>query len=127
MPGMVTFTRKMYQCVHCQRLYVEKIGSYDLACFEPEDQSDAKHILSSIKGAKYRRSISAEWYDEGMESRGLIRYHHVENEQERHDDWDEMLRAYHAVLEKMKQDKTVRYAVIRKNGLVVHEWHEDGD
>jgi len=43
------------------------------------------------------------------------------------DDWSERERAYQLTLESRRSEGTLRDAMLRKNGEMLHEWHPDSD
>lgn len=116
--------RTVYQCAECQRLFIED-RDFDLVCFEPQSEENTEHFLGSIAGPKWKRVLVGRWYDVPVVKtapKGVIDYSHFETEQELHNEWDAMEKAYYECFERLKREKILRFALLRKNGDLLHDW-----
>lgn len=116
-------TKTIYQCTECGRLYIEENNK--LFCFKPENHSNTK-ILNSVHGEKWKGFLHAEWNDkkyEWQEYKGYV-YANINYscESVHSDDRQEIIDSYYRLLEKLKKAGVIRYATLRINRKIIHEW-----
>ncbi|MCM1506505.1 MAG: hypothetical protein NC177_05145 [Ruminococcus flavefaciens] len=113
----------IYQCTECGRLYIE--DNNKLFCFMPENHNNTK-ILNSVHGEKWKGFLHAEYNDkkpEWRECKGYVRADvNCPCESIHSDDMNEITDGYYRILDELKKAGVIRYATLKINGKIVHEW-----
>jgi len=120
----VALTRTVYQCDQCGRLWVED-QSGKLKSFAPETAAD--RILASKRGPAWKAPLIGTWQtrpappykpgllhcDSALKDCGLS---------QQFVQWEDLKRAYFDEFEKRRTLGTLRHAVLKKDGEVIHHW-----
>lgn len=115
--------KTIYQCTECGRLYIE--DNNKLFCFKPENHNNTK-ILNSVHGENWKGFLHAEWNDtkyEWQEYKGYVGADiNYPCESIHSDDRQEIIDGYYRLLDELKKAGVIRYATLRINRKIVHEW-----
>lgn len=112
-------TRSLYQCTNCGRLWFETHDDR-LVSFVPE--GDARGILGSVFGERWKAPLRASWEDSRNPPGMLSVARGIEQRVIMFSDWDELAAMYHRILTEREEDGTLRDAMLTRNGQAVHVW-----
>ena len=119
-------TRALYECRQCGRIWLEADGN-ELIAFIPEKQSGP--VLAPAAGNRWKAPLRARWLDDpvvpGAPHGELFCALGNQETTVTFDDWSELERAYEVTLESRRSAGTLRDAMLKKNGKVLHSWHPD--
>jgi hypothetical protein len=119
-------TRTIYQCPKCGRLQFERHDG-QLVFFKLEKETEEnKKLLCSVKGLQWKRPLVGVWNSlEKLKqiAKGRIYFQNCFNEGfEKFDDWTALEKRYFEILEQLKQSNTLRSALLKKDGKLLHQW-----
>lgn len=117
--------RIAYECVRCGRLFIEDQSGV-LMAFVPETRKE--HFLSSIHGSQWKAPLRAIWSDVPVMhgfSKGFLECDRgAEPHHRTFSDRNELERAYYEMLDLRRSEGTLRDALLRRNGAIIHQWPE---
>ena len=120
------YTRTMYQCPECGRVYLEQDHPTIMVGFTPDMADAPRSLLRSVAGDAWRMPLVGIWNER---SGGRLSTH-VEGQDETFDSWDLLAARYYTVFAQLQQQDRLRTALLKKDGVVIHWWQhhprEDG-
>lgn len=120
----IRLTKIIYQCNKCGRLYIsnndDKLEIYN----NSEDKEEYK-LLESTYGEKWKRPLIGDWLDSRAGNiKGYLWCINVKGDEGNFDEWDLLERTYYRMLKELEKNNTLRYAILKKNNKIIHEWEE---
>jgi hypothetical protein len=115
------YSRIIYQCEKCQRLYFPQVKGSGWSTFIPEQSAEAKQILSSIEGEKWKRQVRGRW----REGKGELWWGFGTQDQgfeTKFATWEELHSKYMEVFQRLKDNNILRDAFLKKESEIFHEW-----
>jgi hypothetical protein len=123
------YHRAMYQCPSCGRVYVDDQG-HKLHRFDVDDPAPRRDLLGSIRREQWRRPLTARWIP--RDDRGELTWQasggaRADDEGfEEFTTWEALVSRYHEVLGRLRDEGTLRHAVLRRGDEIVHAWPPAG-
>jgi len=123
---MGRYTRIMYQCNQCGRLYIND-WNHQLHCYEPHDEAVLRDILWSDRGKQPTTHLIGRWHTEThWPDKGNLYWHKSQNCEsgtEKFNDYEEFEHRYFELFEQLNAEKNLRNASLRKDGEIIHVWY----
>jgi hypothetical protein len=118
--------KEIYQCSHCGRLSLQRHDG-KLVFFNLEEEiEENKKLLGSIKGLQWKRPLTGIWDSaEKLKQvgKGRLYFQNYFGEGfEKFEDWTIFEKRYYEIFEELKQDNTLRAALLKKDGEIFHQW-----
>jgi len=112
-------SKTMFQCHECGCLILELNDEYHF--FSADNPDKSKNALRSVFGEKWKRHLRGNWHNgkgslwwgSGVKDQGYD--FNVE-------DWDDLLKRYYEVFERLKDEDILRDSFLSKDGDMVHKW-----
>jgi hypothetical protein len=121
-------TRTMYECVACGRLWLET-ASNDLVAFLPDGHTG--QVIGPTAGDRWKAPLFASWEDVPVvpgAPHGMLECPiGVRTAVARYESWNDLEAAYHDLLSRRRAEGTLRSALLKRNGQIVHDWSPEGD
>jgi hypothetical protein len=118
------WSREMWQCKACGRLYVED-HDYAIQGFTPDEASPPHNLLRSIHGDRWKRPLVGgwrTWIKDGPKGELWWGFGDAEEGFEQFEQWEQLEERYHEVFRRLLDKDILRSALLRYGDRTVHEW-----
>ncbi len=117
------YTKRLYQCTHCGRLYIED-ETLTFRVFSPDEHTLQSSILRSVHDDQWKRPLRGHWSSSSRKGR-VWNIVNAEEDAEWFDDWDAVQARYFEIFNRLRDKGILRDALLKKDGNIAHQWSSE--
>lgn len=122
------YGRRIYECPACRRIYIDDDNRSDRNIYEPADVSTNPSVLWSIKGEKWKGSLSGSWNKWSSDDmwHGTLEWNtNASQGTEVFDTWVQLEQAYHQRFDELLKHDLLRSAHLVNDETTIHLFRPD--